>query len=176
MGLRATQPIPAACYHYTHGDHHISDEIKHKNTRTPARLISTRSTLLMECRTGNLVARLVGMKMNRIAIETGATLKSRPCFSAAFRPYVILRYTSYLMVGVRGFEPPTSSSRTKRASHCATPRLYTPRRAANRSRDWAGLCWGNSIIPQRVHVGLTGTAESGRRIKTVVRQAYPERT
>ena len=122
VGVRATQPIPAACYHYTHGGYHIADEIKHKNTRTPARLISTGSTLLTECRTGNLVARLVGMKMNRIAIETGATLKSRPCFSAAFRPYVILRYTSYLMVGVRGFEPPTSSSRTKRASHCATPR------------------------------------------------------
>ena len=28
------------------------------------------------------------------------------------------------MVGVRGFEPPTSSSRTKRASHCATPRCF----------------------------------------------------
>jgi hypothetical protein len=26
------------------------------------------------------------------------------------------------MVGVRGFEPPTSWSQTMRASHCATPR------------------------------------------------------
>ena len=46
VGVRATQPIPAAYYHYTHGGYHIADEIKHKNTRTPARHISTRSTLL----------------------------------------------------------------------------------------------------------------------------------
>ena len=30
-----------------------------------------------------------------------------------------------IMVGVSGFEPPTSTSRTWRASHCATPRLYS---------------------------------------------------
>jgi hypothetical protein len=48
------------------------------------------------------------------------------------------------MVGVRGFEPPTSWSQTMRASRCATPRSvknYNAKKVFNAISLWAEHCY-----------------------------------
>ena len=62
-----------------------------------------------------------------------------------------------IMVGVNGFEPPTSWSQTKRATNCATPRL-------NVNRDKPQWCFCQLLNYKRNTVACQGLIVQGDEV------------